>query len=189
MHGLLVEAAGLGPAGGTRCSLRIHGGPNGQDAHSFSFERQLFAANGYAVLAVNYRGSAAAAASFQKAIFADWGNKEVVDLLGAMDHVQKIGRRRSGSAGHRRLELRRHPDQLHDRHRHALQGGDQRRGQLAPDLDVRHRPVHRAVRPRARAAVEEPGPVDQKCPIRSSTPTASRRRRCSWAARTTSTCR
>ena len=24
-------------------------------------------------------------------VFADWGNKEVVDLLGAMDHVQKIG--------------------------------------------------------------------------------------------------
>ncbi len=38
--------------------LRIHGGPNSQDQHSFSLERQMFAANGYAVLAVNYRGSA-----------------------------------------------------------------------------------------------------------------------------------
>ena len=43
---------------------------------------QFFAANGYAVLQVNYRGSPARGAAFQKAIFADWGNKEVVDLLG-----------------------------------------------------------------------------------------------------------
>ena len=71
--------------------LRIHGGPNGQDAHSFSFERELFAANGYVVVAVNYRGSNGRGSAFQKAIHADWGNKEVVDLLGAMDHVQKIG--------------------------------------------------------------------------------------------------
>jgi dipeptidyl aminopeptidase/acylaminoacyl peptidase len=43
------------------------------------------------VVAVNYRGSNGRGAAFQKAIFADWGNKEVLDLLGAMDHVQKIG--------------------------------------------------------------------------------------------------
>jgi dipeptidyl aminopeptidase/acylaminoacyl peptidase len=51
----------------------------------------LFAANGYVVVAVNYRGSNGRGSVYQKAIFADWGNKEVVDLLGAMDHVQKIG--------------------------------------------------------------------------------------------------
>ena len=67
--------------------LRIHGGPNGQDEHAFSFERELFAANGYVVVAVNYRGSNGRGSAYQKAIFADWGNKEVVDLLGAMDHV------------------------------------------------------------------------------------------------------
>jgi len=70
--------------------LRIHGGPNGQDSHSFNFERELFAANGYLVLSVNYRGSNGRGNAFQKAIFADWGNKEVVDLLGAMDAVQKL---------------------------------------------------------------------------------------------------
>ena len=36
--------------------LRIHGGPNHQEAHAFHFERQLFAAHGYAVLQVNYPG-------------------------------------------------------------------------------------------------------------------------------------
>jgi dipeptidyl aminopeptidase/acylaminoacyl peptidase len=40
---------------------------------------------------VNYRGSNGRGSAFQKAIFADWANKEVVDLLGAMDHVVKIG--------------------------------------------------------------------------------------------------
>jgi dipeptidyl aminopeptidase/acylaminoacyl peptidase len=71
--------------------LRIHGGPNGQDAHSFNFERQLFAANGYVVVAVNYRGSSGRGEKYQTAISADWGNKEVLDLQAAVDHVLSIG--------------------------------------------------------------------------------------------------
>jgi dipeptidyl aminopeptidase/acylaminoacyl peptidase len=67
--------------------LRIHGGPNGQDDWSFSFEREFFAANGYVVLAINYRGSSGRGSAFQKAIYADWGHKEVIDLLGAMDRI------------------------------------------------------------------------------------------------------
>ena len=70
--------------------LRIHGGPNGQDEHAFSFERELFAANGYVVVSVNYRGSSGRGSAYQKAIFADWGDREVVDLLGAMDAVQQL---------------------------------------------------------------------------------------------------
>lgn len=91
VHGLIVKPAGYEAGRKYPTLLRIHGGPNGQDEHSFSFERELFAARGYVVVAVNYRGSNGRGASFQKAIFADWGNKEVIDLLGAMDHVQKIG--------------------------------------------------------------------------------------------------
>jgi dipeptidyl aminopeptidase/acylaminoacyl peptidase len=71
--------------------LRIHGGPNGQDEHGFIFERELFAANGYVVLAVNYRGSSGRGAAHQKAIFADWGHKEVMDLLGAVDQAIAAG--------------------------------------------------------------------------------------------------
>lgn len=71
--------------------LRIHGGPNGQDQHSFSSERQFFAGNGYAVLAVNYRGSSGRGQKFSRAIFADWGNYEVQDLLAGVDHVIKMG--------------------------------------------------------------------------------------------------
>ena len=113
----------------------------------------------------------AAASAYQKAIFADWGNKEVVDLLGAMDHVEKIGLADPGSARHRRLELRRHPDQLYHCHRRPLQGGDQRRRQLESDLDVRHRHVHQPVRAGARAALEERRTCGSSCRTRSSTPT------------------
>jgi dipeptidyl aminopeptidase/acylaminoacyl peptidase len=68
-------------------ALQIHGGPFGQDGHDFDFLRRVLAARGFAVLAVNYRGSSGRGESFSRAIFADWGNKEVVDLLGAVDEA------------------------------------------------------------------------------------------------------
>jgi dipeptidyl aminopeptidase/acylaminoacyl peptidase len=91
IHGLLTKPAGY--IAGTRVPLllRIHGGPNGQDAHSFSTERQFFAANGYAVLAINYRGSAGRGQKFSRAIFADWGHYEVEDLQAGVDHVIAMG--------------------------------------------------------------------------------------------------
>jgi dipeptidyl aminopeptidase/acylaminoacyl peptidase len=91
VHGLIVKPPTYQPGRAYPTLLRIHGGPNGQDAHTFSFERELFAANGYVVVAVNYRGSNGRGNAYQKAIYADWGNKEVLDLLGAMDHVVKTG--------------------------------------------------------------------------------------------------
>ena len=91
VHGLLTKPVGY--VNGTKVPLllRIHGGPNAQDQHSFQFERQFFAANGYAVLAVNYRGSAGRGQKFSRAIFADWGHYEVEDLLAGVDHVVRIG--------------------------------------------------------------------------------------------------
>jgi dipeptidyl aminopeptidase/acylaminoacyl peptidase len=90
VHGLIEKPAGFQAGRKYPTLLRIHGGPNGQDEHAFSFEREFFAANGYVVVAVNYRGSNGRGGTYQKAIFADWGGKEVVDLLGAMDQVQKM---------------------------------------------------------------------------------------------------
>jgi dipeptidyl aminopeptidase/acylaminoacyl peptidase len=90
VHGLIVKPPTFQAGQKYPTLLRIHGGPNGQDEHAFSFERELFAASGYIVVAANYRGSNGRGSQFQKAIFADWGGKEVVDLLGAMDHVQKL---------------------------------------------------------------------------------------------------
>ena len=90
VHGIITKPASFRPGEKYPTLLRIHGGPNGQDGHSFDFERQLFAGNGYVVVQVNYRGSSGRGSAYQKAIFADWGDKEVLDLLGAMDAVQKL---------------------------------------------------------------------------------------------------
>ena len=91
VHGVVTRPAGSQPRGKYPMLLRIHGGPNGQDGHEFSFERELFAAHGYVVLAVNYRGSDGRGSDYQKAIYADWGHKEVMDLLGAVDQAVKQG--------------------------------------------------------------------------------------------------
>ena len=91
VHSMLVRPAGSRPGVRLPLILYIHGGPNGQDAFQFSFDRELFAAQGYAVLSPNYRGSNGRGSAFQKAIYADWGNKEVVDLLGAVDQAVAAG--------------------------------------------------------------------------------------------------
>jgi dipeptidyl aminopeptidase/acylaminoacyl peptidase len=71
--------------------LWIHGGPTSQDDFAFDLIPQIFAAQGYAVTTVNYRGSNGRGLAYSKAISGDWGNKEVVDLLGAVDHLIKTG--------------------------------------------------------------------------------------------------
>jgi len=91
VHGLLTYPVGYVKGTKVPLLLRIHGGPNGQDQHSLSLERQFFAANGYAVLAVNYRGSSGRGQKFSRSIFADWGNYEVQDLQAGIDHVIKMG--------------------------------------------------------------------------------------------------
>ncbi|HEY0306036.1 MAG TPA: S9 family peptidase [Longimicrobiales bacterium] len=71
--------------------FRIHGGPNSQDGYNFDFEKQLFAAHGYVVIAPNYRGSNGRGKAWKDAIYADWGNKEVVDVLAGADWAVQSG--------------------------------------------------------------------------------------------------
>jgi dipeptidyl aminopeptidase/acylaminoacyl peptidase len=71
--------------------LRIHGGPTSQYSKSFSFEAQLFAAQGYVVILVNPRGSTGYGQDFCKAIFADWGNVDVKDVLAGVDYAVAQG--------------------------------------------------------------------------------------------------
>lgn len=91
VHGLLTYPVGYVKGTKVPLLLRIHGGPNGQDQHSFSVERQVFAANGYAVLAVNYRGSSGRGQKYSRSIFADWGHYEVEDLQAGVDHAIQMG--------------------------------------------------------------------------------------------------
>jgi dipeptidyl aminopeptidase/acylaminoacyl peptidase len=82
--------------------LYIHGGPMGQDDYSFDLSRQIYACAGYAVAAVNYRGSSGRGIDFTRAIYGDWGNKEVIDIIGAADYLVKQGivdEKRMGIAG------------------------------------------------------------------------------------------
>lgn len=94
--GVKVSALLTTPAGHEQGQRRplllwIHGGPYGQDDYGFDFERQLFAAQGYAVLQVNYRGSSGRGSDFGHGIFADWGNKDLTDLLDGVGHAISLG--------------------------------------------------------------------------------------------------
>jgi dipeptidyl aminopeptidase/acylaminoacyl peptidase len=91
VHALLYKP--LDYVAGTKVPLllRVHGGPNGQDQHSFRLEEQIFAANGYAVLNVNYRGGSGRGQQYTVAIAGEWGHKEVIDLHAGVDHVVKLG--------------------------------------------------------------------------------------------------
>ena len=51
----------------------------------------MFAAKGFVVLRVNYRGGSGRGIDFAKAIFADWGHKEVEDLLAGVDYLLAKG--------------------------------------------------------------------------------------------------
>ena len=65
--------------------LRIHGGPVYQFSNEFDFEWQILAADGFAVVAANPRGSSGRGEKFSLAIWADWGNKDAQDVLAAVD--------------------------------------------------------------------------------------------------------
>jgi dipeptidyl aminopeptidase/acylaminoacyl peptidase len=67
--------------------LRIHGGPVSQYTHSFNFEAQMFAADGYVVVYTNPRGSSGYGQAFSQAIFADWGTKDFQDVMAGVDYV------------------------------------------------------------------------------------------------------
>ncbi|MEY4459905.1 MAG: hypothetical protein RIT38_1135, partial [Bacteroidota bacterium] len=71
--------------------LFIHGGPVAQDDYSFDMTSRIYAQAGYAVATVNYRGSSGRGVAFTNAIYGDWGNKEVVDIIGAADYLIKEG--------------------------------------------------------------------------------------------------
>ncbi|MEY3436228.1 MAG: hypothetical protein RL335_684 [Bacteroidota bacterium] len=71
--------------------LFIHGGPVAQDDYSFDMSRQILAGAGFAVAAVNYRGSSGRGKEYTKSIYGDWGNKEVKDIIAIANQLIKDG--------------------------------------------------------------------------------------------------
>jgi dipeptidyl aminopeptidase/acylaminoacyl peptidase len=78
---------------GTRLPLllRPHGGPQQQDSAQFDFEWHFFAGQGYAVVMPNYRGSTGYGRAFSHAIWAAWGEKDLMDNIAAVDKVIAMG--------------------------------------------------------------------------------------------------
>jgi len=69
-------AEGLPPA-----IIHIHGGPTAAAEATFSLETAYFTSRGYAVLAVNYRGSTGYGRYYQQALNGHWGEYDVEDVL------------------------------------------------------------------------------------------------------------
>ncbi len=69
----------------------IHGGPVGQDRFEFDATAQALAAQGYLVVNPNYRGSNGRGREFSRAIYTDWGNREIQDIHGAVDKLVADG--------------------------------------------------------------------------------------------------
>ena len=83
--------------------LDIHGGPHWQQGPYLNFRDQVYAAHGYAVLHVNYRGSTGYGQKFADAVFADQDGHEAMDVLygvnAALRRYPWIDRGRMGIEG------------------------------------------------------------------------------------------
>jgi dipeptidyl aminopeptidase/acylaminoacyl peptidase len=103
-----VEAFLTKPIGMTATSKHplivvIHGGPHSANGPWFNFKSQVYAAHGYAVLNVNYRGSTGYGQKFADAVFGDQDGNEGQDVLYAVNAAVRrylwIDRERMGIEG------------------------------------------------------------------------------------------
>ncbi|TMB48125.1 MAG: FHA domain-containing protein [Chloroflexi bacterium] len=67
--------------------MEIHGGPHGQYGLSFFHEFQVLAGMGYVVFYMNPRGSDGYGERFRREVVRDWGGKDYLDLMSALDQL------------------------------------------------------------------------------------------------------
>ena len=69
----------------------IHGGPEGAwgDDWSYRWNPELFAANGYVVIMINFHGSTGYGQKFIDAINGDWGGAPLEDLMKGLDYAER----------------------------------------------------------------------------------------------------
>ena len=91
INGFLIKPLDYTPGQKYPTILVLHGGPVGQFQNDFNLYWQLLAAHGYAVVAMNPRGSSGRGEKFSLAIWADWGNKDVQDVLAGVDYAVRQG--------------------------------------------------------------------------------------------------
>jgi dipeptidyl aminopeptidase/acylaminoacyl peptidase len=87
IEAFVTKPAALNPASATRSPmiLIIHGGPHGQQGPAFVHKAQVYAAQGWASLMVNYRGSTGYGQAFSNAIAHDQDGGEAKDVMAAVD--------------------------------------------------------------------------------------------------------
>ena len=71
----------------------IHGGPHGawHDQFHFRWNNQVFAAQGYVVVCVNYHGSSSFGQAFLESIETEWGKRELADVEAGTNFMLKQG--------------------------------------------------------------------------------------------------
>jgi dipeptidyl aminopeptidase/acylaminoacyl peptidase len=77
--------------GRLRTVLVYHGGPHNTVALGFNDQLHVLAGAGFAIVAVNFRGSTGFGAAFADAILGDWGTRELADGLAVLDHLVSAG--------------------------------------------------------------------------------------------------
>ena len=87
IEGILVKPLGYEPGKRYPLILQIHGGPYGRFSDTFNSRAQFFAANGYALLMPNPRGSTGYGHEFTVANVGDWGGKDFKDIMAGVDAV------------------------------------------------------------------------------------------------------
>jgi dipeptidyl aminopeptidase/acylaminoacyl peptidase len=91
IEGILIKPLGYTEGRRYPMILQIHGGPYGRFTYGFEPRAQIYAANGYAVLMPNPRGSTGYGNKFAVANLRDWGGKDYQDLMAGVDEMIKRG--------------------------------------------------------------------------------------------------
>jgi dipeptidyl aminopeptidase/acylaminoacyl peptidase len=90
VEGWLVKPPNFDPEKKYPVKFLIHGGPQGAwgDDWSFRWNPELFAANGYVVIMINFHGSTGYGQKFIDAINGDWGGAPFADLMSGLDYAE-----------------------------------------------------------------------------------------------------
>ena len=91
VQGFLIRPPGFDATKKYPLKFLIHGGPEGAwgDMWSYRWNAELFAANGYVVVMINFRGSTGYGQAFVDAINGDWGGKPFTDLMQGLDYAEQ----------------------------------------------------------------------------------------------------
>ncbi len=91
VYGYLVKPAQFDPKKKYPLAFLVHGGPQGSFGNMFHsrWNAQLWAAQGYGVVMIDFHGSVGYGQEFTNSISRDWGGKPLQDLQKGLAHVQR----------------------------------------------------------------------------------------------------